>query len=155
MKRITVLLADDNTLVRREIRELLELEGDLEVVGEAKDGHQAVAMVKRLRPAVVLMDIAMPLLNGLHATRQILEIVPDTKVLMLSAHSDEVYVEEAANSGAMGFLIKHTCAQNIHHAIREVDMGNRFFSPSLRSRLHNRKGKKLPMAKKSNAKSTN
>ena len=102
MKRITVLLADDNRVVRREFRRILELENDLEVVGEAKNGRQAVAMVKKLHPALVLMDIAMPLLNGLEATCQILKAVPATKVLMLSAHSDDAYVEEATNSGAMG-----------------------------------------------------
>src|SRR5271165_2266145 len=104
MKPITVLLADDNRIVRREFRRILELEDDLEVVGEAKNGCQAVAMVKKLHPALVLMDIAMPLLNGLEATCQILKAVPATKVLMLSAHSDDAYVEEATNSGAMGYL---------------------------------------------------
>src|ERR1039457_1270876 len=99
MKRITVLLADDNRVVRRAFRKILEREDDLEVVGEAKNGRQAVTMVKKLRPALVLMDLAMPLLNGLQATRQILKAVPATKVLMLSAHSDEAYVKEAAWQG--------------------------------------------------------
>src|SRR5476649_1193430 len=99
MNRITVLLADDNKVVRTEYRKILELENDLEVVGEAKNGRQAVAMVTKLRPAIVLMDIAMPLLNGLQATRQILKAFPATKVLMLSAHNDDVYVEETTNSG--------------------------------------------------------
>ena len=108
MKRITVLLADDNRVVRTEFRKLLELEDDLEVVGEAKNGLQAVAMAKKLHPELVLMDIAMPLLNGLQATRQILKATPATKVLMLSAHSDDVYVEEATKSGAVGYLLKQT-----------------------------------------------
>ena len=142
MKRITVLLADDNTLVRRDIREILEREDDLEVVGEAKNGHQAVAMVKKLRPALVLMDIAMPLLSGLQATRQILKAAPATKVLMLSAHSDDEYVEEAAKSGAMGYLIKHTAVDSLCQAIREVHKGNTFFSPSIPRRLHQRNRKK-------------
>ena len=142
MKRITVLLADDNTVVRRVFREILELEDDLDVVGEAKDGHQAVALVKKLRPALVLMDIAMPLLNGLQATRQILEnTLFHTKVLILSAHSDEAYVVEAVNSGAMGYLIKHTCADTVCQAIREVQKGNTFFSPSIPKRLHKRNRK--------------
>src|SRR5271156_5063910 len=101
MKRITVLLADDNGLVRKEFKKILQLEHDLEMVGEAKNGHEAVAMVKKLRPALVLMDVAMPLLNGLQATCQILKAVPATKVLMLSAHCDEAYVVEAINSGAV------------------------------------------------------
>jgi DNA-binding NarL/FixJ family response regulator len=86
MKKITVLLADDNQPVLGDIREMLERENNLEVVGEAGNGRQAVAMVKKLRPALVLMDVAMPLLNGLQATRQILKAVPATKVLMLSVH---------------------------------------------------------------------
>jgi DNA-binding NarL/FixJ family response regulator len=143
MKRITVLLADDNKIVRRVFREILELQDDLEVVGEAKDGCQAVAMVKKLRPALVLMDVAMPLLNGLQATRQILEsALLDTKVLMLSAYNDEAYVVEAVDSGAMGYLIKHTCADTVCLAIREVQKGNTFFSPSIPKRFHKRNPKK-------------
>jgi DNA-binding NarL/FixJ family response regulator len=143
MKRITVLLADDNKVVRKGFREILEFEDDLKVVGEARNGLQAVAMVKKLRPALVLMDIAMPLLNGLQATRQILKAVPATKVLMLSAHSDDVYVEEATNSGAMGYLLKQTCAGSVCPAIREVQKGNTFFSPSIPSRLRKRNRQKL------------
>ncbi len=135
MKRITVLLADDSGGVRSDFRNLLELETDLEVVGEAKNGRQAVAMVKRLRPAVVLMDIAMPLLNGLQATLQILKALPATKVLMLSAHSEDVYVEAATKSGAMGYLVKQTAAESLCPAIREVQKGNPFFSPSISSYL--------------------
>jgi len=138
MKQITILLADDNRVVRNEFRRILELEDDLEVVGEAKNGHQAVAMVKKLRPALVLMDVAMPLLNGWQATRQILKATPATKMLMLSAYSDEAYVAEAVNSGAMGYLIKQTCVNSLCHAIREVQKGNTFFSPSIPRRLHKR-----------------
>ena len=140
--RITVLLADDNTFVREEFRKLLELEDDLEVVGEAINGLQAVNLVKNLRPALVLMDITMPVLNGLQATRQILEAVPATKVLILSAYNDEVYVEEATNSGAMGFLIKQTAADIVCSAIREIHEGNTFFSPSIPKHLRKRNGKK-------------
>jgi DNA-binding NarL/FixJ family response regulator len=136
MIRITVLLADDNKVVRREFKKILELEDDLEVVGEAKNGHEAVAMVKKLRPTLVLMDVSMPLLNGLQATCQILKAVSSTKVLMLSAHSDEAYVVEAVNSGAMGYLIKQTSSGNVCAAIREVHKGNTFFSPSIPKRLH-------------------
>ena len=131
-------MADDNEVVRREFKNRLELEDDLEVVGEAKDGHQAVAMVKNLRPNVVLMDVAMPLLNGLQATCQILKAVPSTKVLMFSAHSDPAYIAEAVSSGAMGYLIKHSSADSVCTAIREVYMGNTFFSPSIPKRLHKR-----------------
>jgi len=142
MKRITVLLADDNRGVRREFRKILEREDDLEVVGEAKDGHEAVALAKKLRPTLVLMDVTMPFLNGLQATCQILKAVPASKVLILSAHNDEAYIVEAVNSGAMGYLIKQTSADCVCHAIREVQKGNTFFSPSIPKRLHKRNRKK-------------
>ena len=134
MKPITVLLAEDHTIVREGFRKMLELEADLEVVGEAQDGRQAVALAKKLRPAVVLMDIAMPQLNGLAATRQLLKILPATKVLMLSAHSDDAYVKNATDSGAAGFLLKQTSAHDVCRAIREVKKGNKFFSPSISRR---------------------
>ena len=143
MKPITVLLADDNQVVREEFRKLLELEDDLEIVGEAINGLQALDLARNLRPALVLMDVTMPgILNGLQATRQILKVAPATKVLMLSAYNDEVYVEEAINSGAMGYLIKQTSSNNVCHAIREVQKGNTFFSPSIPKRLHKRNQKK-------------
>jgi DNA-binding NarL/FixJ family response regulator len=138
MKRITVLLADDDDMMRRECRKILELEDDLEVVGEAKDGQEAVALTKTLHPALVLMDVTMPLLNGLKATCQILKAVPATKVLMLSAHSDEAYIIESVNSGAVGCLLKQASADFVCMAIREVHRGNTFFSPSIPKRLHQR-----------------
>ncbi len=138
MKRITVLLAEDHTVVREGFRKLLESEDDIEVVGEAQTGRQAVALTQKLRPAVVVMDIAMPLLNGLEATRQILKILPATKVLMLSAHSDDAYVEQATELGAVGFLLKQTSSHDLSRAIREVQKGNTFFSPSIAKRLRHR-----------------
>jgi DNA-binding NarL/FixJ family response regulator len=127
MKRITVLLVEDHGIVREGLHKLLELEDDLEVVGEAQDGRQAVAMVKKLRPAVVVMDIAMPLLNGLEAVRQILKNVPGTKILTLSAHSDDAYVKNVTESGAVGFLLKHTSADVLSKGIREVKKGEYFY----------------------------
>jgi len=106
MKKITVLLAEDHTIVREGFRRMLELEDDLEVIGEAPDGRQAAALAEKLRPEVVLMDIAMPLLNGLEATRQVLKALPATKVLMLSAHSDDAYVKSAAAAGAVGGVVR-------------------------------------------------
>ena len=135
MKRITVLLAEDHTIVREGFRKMLELEEDLEVIGEAQDGRAAVALAKKFRPDVVLMDIAMPLLNGLEAMRQILKALPATKVLILSAHSDDAYVNNATESGAVGFLLKQTSAQDVCRAIREVQKGNTFFSPSISKRM--------------------
>jgi len=131
MKKITVLLAEDHMVVREGFRRMLELEDDFEVVGEAQDGRQAVALAKKFHPAVVLMDIAMPYLNGLEATRQILKAVPAIRVLMLSAHSDDAYVQNATESGAVGFLLKQTSAHDVCRAIREVNAGKTFFSPSI------------------------
>jgi DNA-binding NarL/FixJ family response regulator len=141
MKRIKVLLADDNKVVRKEFRRILELEDDLEVVGEAKDGHEAVGLAKKLRPTLVLMDVAMPRLSGLQATCQIVKGVPGTKVLMLSAHADEAYIVEAVKCGAMGYLLKQTSADKVSTAIREVHSGNAFFSPSIPKHLRTRSRK--------------
>jgi DNA-binding NarL/FixJ family response regulator len=146
MKRITVLLAEDHTIVREGFRKMLELEDDLEVVGEAQDGRQAVALVKKLRPAVVLMDIAMPRLNGLEATRQVLKAVPATRVLILSAHSDDAYVKNATESGAVGFLLKQTSSHVVCEAIRQVQKGNTFFCPVVARRLHQLDGKSMDRA---------
>jgi DNA-binding NarL/FixJ family response regulator len=134
MKRITVLLAEDHMMVREGFRKMLELENDFEVVGEAQEGRQAVALAIKLRPAVVLMDIAMPRLNGLEATRQVLKAAPATKVLIVSAHSDDAYVKSAAESGAVGFLLKQSSSHVVCEAIREVQKGNKFFSASVSKR---------------------
>jgi DNA-binding NarL/FixJ family response regulator len=141
MKRITVLLAEDHSIVRAGFRALLKHERDIEVVGEAETGRQAVQLSRKLRPAVVVMDIAMPLLNGLEATRQIRRDFPDTKVLILSAHSDDAYVQKAIVLGAAGFLLKQTASDNLAKAIREVQKGNSFFSHSISTRLRGRQQK--------------
>jgi DNA-binding NarL/FixJ family response regulator len=138
MKQITVLLAEDHMIVREGLRALLEAEGDIAVVGEAETGRQAVHLAKRLRPAVVVMDIAMPLLNGLEATRQILKTIPGAKVLILSAHSDDAYVEQVVELGAAGYLLKQTSAHALANAVREVQKGKTYFSPSIARRLGNR-----------------
>src|SRR5438067_1534291 len=143
MKRITVLLAEDHQIVREGFRSLLKHEPDIEVVGEAETGRQAVQMTRKLRPAVVVMDIAMPLLNGLEATRQIRKDSPDTRVLILSAHSDDAYVEQVAALGAAGFLLKQTSSHVLATAIREVQKGNTFYSPAISKRVQDRAGKGL------------
>ena len=135
MKRITVLLADDHTIVREVFRHMLELEADFEVIGEAADGRQAVALAVKLRPDVVLMDIAMPRLHGLGATRQVLEALPSAKVIILSSHNDDARVENAINSGAAGFLLKQTSLLDVCRAIREVHKGKTIFSPPIAKRL--------------------
>lgn len=139
MKTITILLADDHTIVREGFRKMLELEPGFEIVGEASTGREAIALAVKLRPQVVLMDIAMPLLNGLEATRQILKALPLTKVLMLSAHSDFAYVQNATESGAVGFLLKQTSTHEVCRAIREVQAGKKFFSPSIAKQLNHQK----------------
>jgi DNA-binding NarL/FixJ family response regulator len=139
MKRITVLLADDHMVVREGFRKLLEAEDDLEVVGEAQTGRQAVELTRKLLPSVVVMDIAMPLLNGLEATRQIRKSIAGTKVLILSAHNDDAYVDQAIASGAAGFLVKQTSSHDLSRAIRTVQKGKTFFSPSIARRLHDQK----------------
>jgi DNA-binding NarL/FixJ family response regulator len=130
MKRISVLLAEDHQVVREGFRSLLEHEPDMAVVGEAETGRQAVRLTRKLRPAVVVMDIAMPLLNGLEATRQIRKDFPEVKVLILSAHSDEAYVERSMALGAAGFLLKQTSSHVLATAIREVQKGKSFFNSS-------------------------
>jgi DNA-binding NarL/FixJ family response regulator len=135
MKPITVLLAEDHTIVREGLRALLNTEADIEVIGEADNGRLAVELAKRLRPEVVVMDLAMPLLNGLEATRQIRKSVPATQVLILSAHSDDEYIAQVTLAGAAGYLIKQTSAGVLSKAIREVQQGNRFFSPSIAGRV--------------------
>ena len=143
MKRITVLLAEDHQLVREGFRSLLKHEDDIEVVGEAKTGREAVQLTRKLRPDVVVMDIAMPLLNGLEATRQIHKDFPDTKVLILSAHSHAAFVKQVTELGAAGFLLKQTSSHVLATAIREVQKGNTFFSPSISKRLKDRSQKSM------------
>ncbi len=134
MKKIAILLADDHTIVREGFRKMLEMEDDLAVLGEAQDGREAVALAKKLHPDVVLMDIAMPLLNGMEATRQLLKERPLTKVLILSAHNDDAYVQTAMDFGAVGFLLKQTSAHEVCRAIREVHAGKMFFTASIAKR---------------------
>lgn len=139
MDLITVLLAEDHQVVREGIRSLLEREADIKVVAEASTGRQAVQLTRKLRPSVVVMDIAMPLLNGLEATRKIQKAVPDTKVLILSAHSDDAYVEQAALIGATGFLLKQTSSNILTNAIRQVRQANIFCSQPLVKHLYSSK----------------
>jgi DNA-binding NarL/FixJ family response regulator len=153
MKRITVLLAEDHQIVREGFRSLLDHERDIEVVGEAETGRQAVQLTRKLRPAVVVMDIAMPLLNGLEATRQIRKDFPNTRVLILSAHSDDAYVEQVAALGAAGFLLKQTSSDVLAKAIREVQKGNTFFSPAISRRVQARSQKLAALGESSTKRS--
>ena len=131
---ITVLLADDHTIVRQGLCALLKDEADIQVIGEASNGHEAVALATKLRPQVVVIDISMPLLNGMEATRQILQAHPGTRVLILSGHTDDAYIERALAVGCAGYLLKHTAAEVLSVAIREVQKGKTYLSPTIAQR---------------------
>jgi DNA-binding NarL/FixJ family response regulator len=135
MKSITVLLADDHHIVREGFRSLLRAEKGIEVIGEAETGRIAVEMTKQLRPDVVVMDIAMPLLNGMEAARQIRNAVPTTNVLILSAYSSDDYVERVVSVGATGYLLKKSSLALLAKAIRILAKGEVFFDPAIATRL--------------------
>src|SRR5437868_13786096 len=135
MGKIRILLADDHIVVRQGLRALLAAEEDIEIVGEADNGRQAVQLARKLQPDVAVIDIAMPVLNGLEATRQIAQSLPSTKVLILSSYSDDDYVQQLTEAGAAGYLVKQTAANDLLKGIREAHKGNAFFSPSIAKRL--------------------
>ena len=152
-ERISVLLAEDHTIIREGLKALLADEDDIEVVGEAATGREAVSLIQKLRPAVVVMDIAMPQLNGLEAMRQIREDLPDTKVIILSAHENDLYVDRAAELGASGYLIKQTSVHFLSEAIRRVHQGHTVFSPAVSNRINERRQESLDREGPSKAKS--
>ncbi len=133
-KKITVLLVDDHTLVRRGFRRMLEDEADMEVVGEAGSGEDSIKLAKELHPQVVVMDCALPGMNGLQATRQILEHSPDTAVLMLSMHAENTWVRQAIDAGAKGYLLKNALDLELGAAIRKVAAGETTFDPQVEQR---------------------
>lgn len=135
MKKLRILLADDHGVVRKGLRFLLESEPDLEVVGEAADGRQAVDMAEELRPDVVVMDIAMPWLNGIDATGQIVKQQPAVGVIMLSMHSDEEYLVRTLTAGAKGYLLKDSAETDLVQAVHSVSDGKPFFSPAIAKTL--------------------
>jgi len=135
---ITVLLAEDHAIVREGLRAFLDREDDIEVVGEARNGRRAVELVRQLCPDVVIMDVGMPQLNGMEATRQVRKISPSTKVLLLSAHSADAYIEQAIAIGAAGYLDKLASVHELPSAIREVYQGLPFYSPTISKRLRAR-----------------
>jgi DNA-binding NarL/FixJ family response regulator len=141
MKPITILLAEDHIVVRQGLRALLSAESDFRIVAEAETGREAVKMTRKLRPAVVIMDVALPVLNGVQATRQILKVLPATRVLILSAYGDDAYVDQVIAAGAAGYLLKQSSLADLAHAIREVQAGRVFFSPSISKRLNTRRQK--------------
>jgi DNA-binding NarL/FixJ family response regulator len=130
-KKITVLLVDDHGLVRRGFRRMLEDEPDMTVVGEAGNGEEAIGLARQLQPKVVVMDCALPRMNGLDATRQILEDLPETAVLMLSMHSENTWVRQAIEAGAKGYILKNAIDLELGPAVRRVAQGETIFDPQV------------------------
>lgn len=135
MTKIRVLLADDHGVVRKGLRFVLESEPDIEVVGEASDGRQAIERAEQDRPNVVVMDIAMPRLNGIDATAQIMKHDPRTGIVILSMYSDEEYLLRALTAGAKGYLLKDSAESELVNAVRMVAAGKPFFSPDISKTL--------------------
>jgi len=133
-KKITVLLVDDHSLVRRGFRRMLEDEADMLVVGEAGNGEEAVKLAKELSPEVIVMDCALPGMNGLQATRQIIDDSPETAVLMLSMHSESTWVRQAIDAGAKGYVLKNALELDLGSAIRKVAGGETIFDPQVEQR---------------------
>ena len=131
MNNIRILLADDHAILREGIRALLEDQHDMEVVGEAADGRQAVGLTRELNPDIVVMDIGMPLLNGLEATRQIKHDCPQVSVLVLTMHDNEEYVSQILAAGASGYVLKRAASSELVMAIRAVAAGQSYLSPAL------------------------
>ncbi|HXF15062.1 MAG TPA: response regulator transcription factor [Terriglobales bacterium] len=121
--QISVLLVDDHSLVRRGFRRMLEDEADIRVIGEASDGEEAVKLARSLKPQVIVMDCALPGINGLQATRKILQLLPETLVLMLSMHTEETWVRQAIDAGARGYVLKNAMDLELSSAIRRLVKG--------------------------------
>jgi len=131
MKRIRILLADDHAVVRQGFKMILAAQPDMEIVGEAANGREAVDLAEQLRPDVVVMDVSMPELNGIEATRRLASSVPHARVVALSMHKDSVYVREILRAGARGYLLKDSGAADLVAAIRAVASGESYLSPAV------------------------
>ena len=135
MKRIRILIADDHGIVRKGLRLQLQQNTGFEVVGEATDGREAVRMAEELVPDIIIMDIAMPNLNGIQATSQVIKKNPQVGVIILSMHSDETYLTRTLAAGAKGFLLKESADKDLDNAVRSVAQGKPFFSPAIANTL--------------------
>lgn len=131
MSKIRVLLAEDHTVVRQGLRKILESDPEIEIGGEVGDGRSAVESTKRLRPTVVVIDIGLPGLNGIEATNQIMKSTDGVSVLILSMHSDDVYVRQALKAGAKGYLLKDSEDLDLIKAVKSLARGGSYFSPSV------------------------
>ncbi len=141
MRKLRLLLGDDHTLVRHGLRKILEEQPEWEVVSEVGDGREAVREAVAHKPDVAIIDVAMPLLNGIDATQQIVRRVPETRVLMLSMHADEAYVMRALQAGATGYIVKDAAGKELVMAIEAVAAGRRFFSPAIARLVHDDQGR--------------
>ena len=137
MSPVKVVLADDHEIVRNGIKTLLESEGEIEVLGEASNGIEAIEKVLELKPEILILDIRMPLMNGIEATAKLREVSPNTKVLILSMHDDEEYIIKSAESGASGYLLKDTNKQEFIKAIATIKNGHKYFSGDISNILVN------------------
>ncbi len=131
MSKTRVLLADDHTIVRQGLRALLDSQDNIEVVGEAEDGRQAIEKAQQLVPDIIVIDITMPNLNGIEATRQIKKLKPEIKVLVLTVHINEEYIYQVLQAGASGYLLKESAVSDLISAINAVKKGDIFLSPSI------------------------
>jgi two-component system, NarL family, response regulator NreC len=131
MRRTRILLADDHAVVRQGFKMILSAQSDMEIVGEAANGREAVELAEQLKPDVVVMDVAMPELNGIEATRRLVSGAPHTRVIALSMHKDSVYVREILRAGARGYLLKDSGAEDLVRAIRAVASGESWLSPAV------------------------
>src|ERR1700680_4306820 len=131
MKHIRILLADDHAVVRQGFKMILAAQPDIEIVGEAGNGREAVELAEKLKPDLVVMDVTMPELNGIEATRRLAASTPRTRVLALSMHKDSVYVREILRAGARGYLLKDSVDADLVFAVRAVAQGEGYISPSV------------------------
>ena len=151
MTPLRVVIADDQALVRAGFRMILEADSGVQVVGEAPDGEEAIALVRRLRPDVVLMDVRMPVLDGLEATRRILSVSPAPRVIMLTTFDVDEYVYTALQAGASGFLLKDVSPEQLVAAVRLVAAGDALLAPSITRRLVERFAKPAAVVPQSNS----
>jgi DNA-binding NarL/FixJ family response regulator len=131
MKRIRILLADDHAVVRQGFKMILQAQPDMEIVGEAGNGREAIELAEKFKPDVVVMDVAMPELNGIEATRRVTNAAPHTRVIALSMHKDSVYVREVLRAGARGYLLKDSGSDDLVSAVRAIARGEGYLSPAV------------------------